>query len=212
MSSSNLANDILLNFGGVIRNNLNHLLQNVDDLENAISIVSDSPYIETNNLSEYLKPCAHAFSILGLNILNAKFDKLKMLIDDLADDKFEFSAICLQETWVEGTDPDVSVYSLDNYICIPLGATCSSHGGLLIYLHKNFQFAIRDFYSPNNLWEGQFVDIFGNGLNQKVTLCNIYRRPQDRNIDIDMFMNDLVPIIENLSREQSDKFLLEILI
>ena len=129
-----------------------------------------------------------------------------MLIDDLADDKFEFSAICLQETWVEGTDPDVSVYSLDAYICILLGATCSSHGGLLIYLHKNFQFAIRDFYSPNNLWEGQFVDIFGNGLNQKVTLCNIYRRPQDRNIDIDMFMNDLVPIIETLSREHSDKF------
>ena len=44
MSTDTLVNDILKNFGGVTRNNLNDILQNVNDLENAISMTSDSPY------------------------------------------------------------------------------------------------------------------------------------------------------------------------
>ena len=88
------ANNILRNFGGVTRNNLNDILQNPDDLDNAISIASDSPYIDMNNLVEYLKPFAENFSVLGINIqcLNAKFDNLKTMIDELASSNVEFSA------------------------------------------------------------------------------------------------------------------------
>ena len=91
--------DILKNFGGVSRNNLNELLQNPEDLDNAISIVSESPYVDPNNVTDYLKSFTEHFSVLGINIqcLNAKFDKLKSLIDELAITNVVFSAICLQE-------------------------------------------------------------------------------------------------------------------
>ena len=202
--------DILKNFGGINRNNLNELLQNPEDLDNAISIVSESPYIDPNNVTDYLKSFTEHFSVLGINIqcLNAKFDKLKSLIDELAINNVVFSAICLQETWIEGDNPDVSLFELDNYTSIPLKATCSSHGGLLIYLHKNFQYNTRDFYSSTTNWEGQFIDIFGDELKQKITLCNIYRPPRDRNDDIQLFINDLAPVLETLSHERSDKLIL----
>ena len=65
--------------------------------------------------------------------------------------------------------------------------------------------SIRDFYSPNALWEGQFIDIFGNNLKQKITICNIYRPPRDRNDHIESFINDISPILSTLSQERSDK-------
>ena len=142
---------------------------------------------------------------MNVKSLNAKFDKLKSLLDELLDENIEFSAICLQETWLEGPNLDTSLFEVNNYIPISLGATCSSHGGLLIYLYQNYQYAIRDFYSPNTLWEGQFIDIFGNNLKQKITICNIYRPPRDRNDHIESFINDISPILSTLSEERSDK-------
>ena len=210
MSANILVSNILRNFGGVTRNNLNNLINNADDLDNAISIASDSPYIDTDNLTEYLKPFSENFSVLGLNVqcLNAKFDKFKALLNELSNDDFEFSAICIQETWLEGTNPSMCLYELENYVSIPLGATCSSHSGLVIYLHQNYQYIVRDLYSPNKNWEGQFIDVFGNGLKQKITLCNIYRPPRDRNDDIELVRNDLAPILAMLSQERSDKLIL----
>ena len=210
MEESTLESDILRNFGGINRDNLNELLSNPEDLDNAISIASDSPYIRLGNLANYLKSNSHNFSVLDLNIqcINAKFDEFKSLIDDLACHDFTFSAICLQETWLERNASDFSLFEMENYTSVPLGATCSSHGGLMIYLHNSFQFTLRNFYSPNKRWEGQFIDIFGNGLKKTITLCNIYRPPRDRNDDIQGFIDDLNPIIDTLSRETSDKIIL----
>ena len=42
MEFNGLTSDVLKNFGGVVRNNLNDLLNNVDDLDNAISIALES--------------------------------------------------------------------------------------------------------------------------------------------------------------------------
>ena len=72
----------------------------------------------------------------------------------------------------------------------------------MIYVHNNFHYAVRDF-SPKNLWEGHFVYVFGNGLKQKVTICNIYRPARD----IDTFMNGLTRIRSLFSQEHSDKFI-----
>ena len=99
---------------------------------------------------------------------------------------------------------DSSFFNLDNYMLIPQPATCSTHGGLIIYLHKQFQYTVRDIYSPNHNWEGQFIEIFGKSITQKINLCNIYRPPRDQNNDIDIFLKDITPIIESLTREKYD--------
>ena len=207
MAANTIECDILKHIGGVNRHNLNELLSHPEDLDNAISIVSDSPYISTNNLTTYLKSHTHNFSVLDLNIqsINAKFDEFKLLMDELANENFSFSAICLQETWLDQDLSDLSLFELENYVLIPLSATCSSHGGLIIYLHTDFQYTVRDFYSPNKHWEGQFLDIYGNGLRQTITLCNIYRPPRDKNEDIQIFIDDIIPIMDTVCKESSDK-------
>ena len=81
------------------------------------------------------------FSILSLNCqsLNAKFDKLSLLIEELRLGKFKFSIICLQETWLaEGTD--FSLLQIPNYNCIFQGYRCSQHGVLAIYVNKQYEF------------------------------------------------------------------------
>ena len=115
MASNTLERDVLTNFGGISVKCLNNLLENVKDLENSISIVAESPYIETKKVVDYLKPLKDTFSVLDLNIqsINAKFDTFKMLVDDLAQNGFEFSAICLQETWLN-ENMDSSFFNLDN--------------------------------------------------------------------------------------------------
>ncbi len=50
-----------------------------------------------------------------------------------------FSVICIQESWLsEGAD--TSLIQLEGYKCIPQGKCCSSKGGLIIYLHENFNY------------------------------------------------------------------------
>ncbi len=51
---------------------------------------------------------------------------------------FMFSAICVQESSLE-EDSDTSQIQLEGYKCIPQGRSSSTKGGLLIYLHENFE-------------------------------------------------------------------------
>ena len=81
------------------------------------------------------------FNILSLNIqsINAKFDQLQLMLRNLHEQNCEFSAICLQETWLSDSS-DISHLLLDNYNLISQGARISSHSGLGIYLHKKFSY------------------------------------------------------------------------
>ena len=107
---------------------LNDLLNNVQDLENSISIISDLLYVETKDIVDYLKPLRNTFSVLDLNIqsFNAKFYQISVLLDDLAEHNLEPSTICRQETWLDSNLSTASLFNLDNYVSIPLGATYSS--------------------------------------------------------------------------------------
>ena len=76
------------------------------------------------------------FSVPSLNCqsINAKFDQLLAFLKVLKENKIEFSAICLQETWLGENSKSLS-YIIDNYNCIRQNKYCS---GLMIFLHKNF--------------------------------------------------------------------------
>ena len=52
---------------------LNDLLNDTEDLENAISVISKSPYVELHKLKDYLQSARNDFSVLTLNVqsLNA---------------------------------------------------------------------------------------------------------------------------------------------
>ena len=139
--------DILRNFGGVSQNNLNSLMESFESDTNEISLSSFSPYKLMEEIPVYFKDYKTNFTILTLNCqsLNAKIDKIKIMIKFFHDHGLIISAICLQETWIknqqDGQAPDMSFYQLPGYqYPVSLGASCGDHGGLAIYLIEGLKF------------------------------------------------------------------------
>ena len=90
------------------------------------------------------------FNILSLNCqsINAKVDQITLKLAQYKDGGCEFDAICLQETWLS-EDSDKSLLCLEDYALISLGKTCSTRGGLLIYLKENLKYNMLDMlYQP----------------------------------------------------------------
>ena len=99
-----------------------------------------SHYYSCDVAIDTLRCLNDSFCLLSLNCqsLNAKFDKPVLLIEHFKLHNFAFSAICLQETWLEG-DADLSLFQIPGYTCISKGKYCSPHGGLIIYLQNHYQ-------------------------------------------------------------------------
>ena len=125
---------------GVRTNSLRELLQvtNVDE-ENMHSIPHSS-YFDTEQICNLATSKQHCFSIISSNIesMNAKFGELEIVVEQLNQVKFKFSAIYLQESWLSNDD-DISPFKLDGYTCISQGKTSSNKGGLIIYLNETFK-------------------------------------------------------------------------
>ena len=209
MTSNNLASNILGHRGGRLNNDLLEILRNMDNFEESLNCCAESPYIDMENITSYLTRFQNKFSVLDLNIqsLNAKFDVLVTFLEELASNDFHFSAICLQETWVSNRTDILNTFEIPNYIAVHLPATCTSHGGLVIYLHNSYQFKRLDIYTASPVWEGLFLEIYGGGLKRKLYLSNIYRPPRDRNSDIKDFITSFTTILERITHPSSDSII-----
>ena len=206
MNQSDFNDEILRNIGGKSKNNLNEILNNFTDTDFEIDTFSESPYIDIDSLSEQLIPHTKKFSVLSVNIqsINAKFDKLLALITYLNDNNFMFSAICIQESWLK-QGQDISLFQIPGYNLINQPKVCSEHGGLIIYLKREYTHNVRDLYKSSDIWEGLFIDVFHENTNKKITIGNIYRPPKNNNSNptIENFIQQINPIISNLSKENS---------
>ena len=134
--------NVLENFGGVDANSLCRLLNNNDDNghpDDEPNIVQMSSYYDDDSLNNLFKDKGISFCILSLNFqsINAKFDQLNIKVQQLKSNGYEFSAICLQQTWLS-SDYDTSLFKIDGYNLISQGKICSSHGGLAIYISEKF--------------------------------------------------------------------------
>ena len=200
-----LAENILGSRGGLSRNNLLSLLENVNDIDTTILQTSESPYIDIDHLHSFLNDYKNKFTILNLNIqsLNAKYDVFCALLHDLASTGFYFSVINIQETWVTNKE-DIKHFLIPEYNAVALQATCSSHSGLVTYIHKKFQFVNLELYKQSQLWEGIFLEVYGGGLQKRITICNIYRPPRDRNTDIEYFIREISPLLNQISSSEND--------
>ena len=207
LTDMSLEDSILSNFGGPVINNLNHILGNLDDLSVDTEIPSHASYIDTLSLECKLPSAKEHSTVFSLNIqsINAKFDYLSALVNDLSGKGIGFSAICLQESWLSKED-DVNFFKIPNCNIIHHGKTCSGHGGLIIYLHENYSWKVRQLHKQSDTWEGLFVDVYGDNLIKHITLGNIYRPPKCNNNDqvISTFINELAPVITKLGKECSE--------
>lgn len=126
------------------------------------------------------------------------------MIHRLAEQKCFFSAICIQESWlVEGED--TSDYELDGYKLLDQGRHCSSKGGLIIYLHENFQHSPKIVSLKYESWEAHFLHVKrGEHLSKPITLGNVYRPPNDLVDSIRQFINEFSPHLERYESSNSE--------
>ena len=113
-----------------------------------------------------------------------------------------FGAICLQETWLS-SDADVSLLHIPGYKLIHQGSKCTRHGGLIIYLHEEYTYKLRNMYTQPDIWEGLFIDVSGQNLRRPITIGKIYKPPHNNNsnANIERFLEEISPIINTLQKE-----------
>ncbi len=123
-------------------------------------LICHSPYYDSNKLISTLEKGKDEFSILSTNIqsINAKIYELQIFVEHLKTFDFQFSAICIQESWLSEGD-DTSQIQLEGYKWISQGKSCSSKGGLIIYLQDKFDYTYKSRLTNYNAWEGQIIRI-----------------------------------------------------
>ena len=195
--------DLLKNFGGIYSNDLNNLI-NQPDSTDEYDTSTISQYVTLQNLPKYIPHAADQISVISLNCqsINAKFDQLHAIIHDLeVNHNFKFSVILLQETWLSGKDPDISLYSLPGYQSFALGASCSTKGGLLCYVIESIKTKVKLKVDNSKFFECIFIELEGS-KSSFVTVGNIYRPPRLNNNDssIANFIREFSPVMNNIVR------------
>ena len=118
--SPNLNTSVLQNYGGMERNCLLNITKQTDDNPDEINLFQNSPYVSHDQFLSVMHKIASDFTVLSLNrqSLNAKYNKIQCFLQSLYNhnSNFNFSAICLQETWL--SDLDV-FFPPSNWIIIP---------------------------------------------------------------------------------------------
>ena len=204
-----ISDQILLNFGGVNKNDLNKNIEIGDISTNEISIDSYSPYKIFSEIPAYFNGQKNDFCVLTLNCqsLNAKYDKIRSMLHFFRENNFKIHALCLQETWIKGDNPDLSFFKLPGFEeTAVLGASCGSHGGLAIYLAEGLVYKEIFRSHVNRIWEGLFISVSGESIVKPVIIGNVYKPPRDNNNNdnIDAFMSEFTPVISKITKLKSD--------
>ena len=104
---------------------------------------------------------------------------------------------------LKSTDADVSLLHIPGYKLIHQGSRCTRHGGLVMYLHEQYTYKLRNMYTRSDIWEDLFIDVSGHNLHRPITIGNIYRPPHsnNNNANIETFIEEMSPIINTLQKE-----------
>ena len=134
-------NSFIHNTGLNEKNSFPHLLDAIGpSVENESDLIEQSKFYDEHEFKSVLQKFNSKISILSLNCqsINAKFDKIKIFLDDI-NDMNSLSIICIQETWSQD-DIDMTVFNLPNYTMLCANRRISAHGGLIIYVPDDFAF------------------------------------------------------------------------
>ncbi len=86
---------------------------------------------------------------------------------------------------------------MEGYNCILQGKSCSSKGGLIIYLHEQFEHVHRLKLNKYATWEGQVIEVKkGDILAKPIYIGNIYRPPKENLEFYNEFINEFSPILK----------------
>jgi hypothetical protein len=196
--------DLLDAFGGIIRNDLIHILDltptgNLDDGNN-IFIPKPSNYFDMDGMITFLKTHHGKFTVLSLNARSI-FDKhsaILSILEELHENNLSFDVVCVQECWLK-ENIDIHSLNINNYKMIHQGYNpeCSTRGGLVCYVNEELSPKITLRCNNFKTWEGLFFEVKIDNLT-KITIGNIYRPPHD--LIFNDFIREFFPVIDKLNK------------
>ena len=137
----------------------------LDEDPNEFPCITLSEYVDVETFGKQLSQAKSKLSILSLNIqtINTKFDELKIILDNI-NQHHPISVICLQKTHHD--NESTLSFELNDYQLISKSRYCSKAGGLIIYIHNDFNFKHVDISSEMSdndetkpSWESLFIEI-----------------------------------------------------
>ena len=209
MNNTTTTNEILASCGGVQTHSLQHIFeeQQDDNSDNIPDMLNPSLYYSNENAIDTLTLKNDAISVLSLNCqsLNAKIDELRSYITMFQTQNYQFSVICLQETWLDER-ADVNLLQIPGYNLITHSKICSAHGGLAIYIREGLHYrnlTLEITNSATRIWEGMFIEItipnyYSHHQNKKIIVGNIYRPPRDILENYTEFISQFDQLLTNL--------------
>ena len=105
--------------------------------------------------------------------------------------------------WLNNND-DISQIQLSNYTSIVQRAHSSTRGGLLIYIHETHTYKVLDNHFKFDTWEYQTVKISGSGTNKDFIIINIYRPPNDIQLNYKMFIDEFTILLSCFDKINSE--------
>ena len=191
------------------RTSLIHLLDKNDSEDNnEAHVIKHPPYYGKTDFTKLLIHKA-GFNILSLNIqsVNAKFDEFPLFVNRMNLTN-PISVICLQECWLSSMD-NVTMFNLDGYELFSQPNQCCAHGGLIVYVHKQFAATVlTNITVQASGWEYLCVQLsHQKSRSKQYILCNIYRTPNELVDDINTFTNELSSFLVKLKNLKHSAYL-----
>ena len=174
---------------------------NVDDEDtDEMNVIRYSPCYSLEDFIEHINTLDMGFT----KFINAKFDNLTIFLNTINSQNTKIDAICIQEEWLNEYE-DMCCFQMPNYDCISQSKQCSSHTGLIIYLHKKYQFKVMNISQRSDISEALFVDISSTNFYKHIIIGNIYKPPKDNNnnTNIQVFTSELIQIIQSLDKNKT---------
>ena len=199
--ANNHSIELLNHRGGYLKNNLSHILRNMEDLDVTISCATESPYVNPADFVTYISNFKNQFCILSVNIqsIRSKFYSLNVFLRSLAENNFFFNVICVQESWVSKDFVNDRSFDIPGYNAFFLPSTCTAHAGLITYVLDNYECMNLNVYNASPAWECLPLKIYNWGLKKPVTILNIYRPPRARKNEIEIFLKEFTSVLGTLS-------------
>ena len=184
-------NSFIDNINLTSQNLLTHLLDFDEEHYEWIHAMKPSLYYSDINFIENINTDSCTLVSLNCQSLSAKFPEIKLLLDTFGELNKPIHVLCLQETWIENSDLiDMAQFHIDNYQLVTKNRYASAHGGLAFYIHKSWNFKIRQDTTDSPLWEEMFVDIIdpSSPSNVKFSMGNFYRPPHTTVAQLKLFI------------------------
>ena len=184
------------------QNSLTHLLDFDEEHSDLSNVLKTSFYYTDTEFIQEMNPDSCTIMSLNCQSLNSKFSEIKLLLDKFAESEKPIHVLCLQKTWIEDSELiDMAQFHIDNYHLLAKNRYASAHGGLAIYIHKNWNFKEKTDIIESPHWEEMFLEVTDPSNPSKVifTVGNFYRPPHTNVAQLQSFNRHFANKLESMN-------------